>query len=880
VELAPGTRLGPYEVASALGAGGMGQVYKARDTRLDRTVAIKILPESLARDPGFRERFEREARLIAQVDHPHICTVYDVGQQQDTAYLVMQFLEGETLARRLERGPLSRADAIAYAVQIADALAVAHRAGIVHRDVKPANIMLTKSGATLLDFGLAKAAPVVDVAQRDTSALTTPPQVTTAGTVMGTLHYLSPEQLEGRDADVRSDVWAFGCVLYETLAGAQPFRGRSAASLFANILHSEPPPVDALRANEVLAHVVDRALQKEPDARWQSMVDIAHELRWAAAHDRPVAASAPVAWHRRTVYVALCAAAAVAVAIALLARDRPPAPQAPLKLTVLPPAGVTFTPFASSGTPHFSLSPDGTRIAFIGSRAGEPPTLWIKRLDSGSGQQLPGTRDAMSPFWFPDGQTVGFFAEGALRLVRLDGDRAVTLARVLDHAGGTSNGEVILIGQNTGPILRTSTRGEAPKALAVADEISGGHRWPQFVSDNRRFIYTEARRSVKLGSLDSDVTTELIGDRRTAVFASPATLLSWDGLGAILAQPVDAASLLPVGPAREFLDDVAYAAGSGYPPVSTSSRVLAYWDGTTVETQFEWFNRAGELLAMLPTPPAADFAISPDGKRVAYSQLAGSKGVRTIWLLDENGQASRVSFAADAAQWPLWSADGRQLLYATRGRGAYALFSRTMNSTEQETRLATFSVGGGVAGAGAGDGRVTDWSSDGRTVLLQAGGLATSWDIYAVAVDSGHVTPLRQTAAYEIQPRFSPDAKWIAYASNETGRWEVFVEPFPATGRRSQVSRDGGSQPVWRRDGSELFFVAPDGKIMSAELTRGTTLPASPAKPLFQTRMRPTYPPFPPNYDVSPDGQRFLVEGVRPDTGPVITVIVDWMFPR
>jgi serine/threonine protein kinase/Tol biopolymer transport system component len=874
MDLAPGTCLGPYEVGSPLGAGGMGQVYRARDTRLNRTVAIKILPTSLAADPEFRERFDREARLIAQLDHPHICTLYDVGQQGDTGFLVMQFLEGETLARRLERGPLPRVEAIEYATQIASALAVAHRAGIVHRDVKPANIMLTKSGAKLLDFGLAKAVPATAPLLVNATAVTTPPQVTTTGTIMGTFHYMAPEQIEGSDADARSDVWGFGCVVYEMVTGGMPFRGKSTASLFASILNSEPPSSGALGAHDPLTHIVSRSLEKAPDARWQSMVDIAHQLRWIVTH-QPQALASPArpAWWQPAMYAALLGVAAAAAAIIILMR-RPTIEPQPLKLTLLPPAGVTLTPFASSGTPHFALSPDGASIAFVASTLGEPPTLWVRRLDARAAQQLPGTRDAVSPFWFPDGRTLGFFAEGMLRTIRLDGERPATLSRVLDAAGGASNGEVILIGQSTGPILKTSVTGGPLAVVTVASGNSGGHRWPQFVDQNQ-FIYTESRGAVKLGSLDAATSTELVARRTTGVFAPPRSLLFFGGSGKLMAQPLDRSPLRPTGPAREVLDDVRYAAGSGFPPVSIGGGVLAYWDGTTVTTEFQWFDRAGNQLTTLPVPASADFAISPDGKRLAFSQLLNEKG-SSIWVSDERGNPSRLSFTSDAAQWPIWSADGRQLLFVTRAPGAYRLFSRAANYTEPEKLLGTISVGSGVAGPGLGDGRVTDWAPDGRTVLLSVGQAATAWDVLAVSIESGRSMPVRQTPASEVQGRFSPDNRWIAYASNETGRWEVFVEPFPGTGARSQVSRDGGSQPVWRRDGAELFFIAPDGKIMSVEVSPASTFSTTLPKPLFQTRIRPTYPPYPLNFDVSPDGQRFLVEGVRPETGPTISVIVNW----
>jgi eukaryotic-like serine/threonine-protein kinase len=482
MDLTAGARLGPYEIVSPLGAGGMGQVYKARDRRLDRTVAIKILPQSLAIDAEFRQRFDREARVIAQLDHPHIGALYDVGEERGTSYLVMQFLEGETLADRLHRGPLPIEEAIRYAIQVASALAVAHRAGIVHRDLKPGNVMLTSSGAKLLDFGLAKTTSPVE--STIATQATVPPQLTTQGAIMGTFQYMAPEQIEGGNADSRSDVWGYGCVLYEMLTGTQPFQGKSSASLLANILNTEPPRLRERRPSvaNALDYLVHRCLQKEPEARWQSMIDITHQLHWVAAIEegQPARVTRPL-WRHPAALVAVYILAIAAV-VAVNALRKPLAdPASPLHLTLLPPADLTLTPFASTGAPHFALSPDGERIAFVASAVGQPPTLWVRRLDSRAAQEIPRSHDAFAPFWFPDGESLGFFAEARLKTIRLDGERPSVRGQLLDAAGGTSNGDVVLVGQAGGPILKIPVAGGALVPATAIDGESGGHRWPQFL---------------------------------------------------------------------------------------------------------------------------------------------------------------------------------------------------------------------------------------------------------------------------------------------------------------------------------------------------------------------------------------------------------------
>jgi serine/threonine protein kinase len=532
--LTAGARLGPYEILAAIGAGGMGEVYRARDARLDRTVAIKMLPDSLSGDPQFRERFDREARVISQLDHPNICALYDVGPEDGTAYLVMQYLEGETLAERLTRGALTLDEASIYAIQIADALAGAHRSGIVHRDLKPGNVILTKSGARLLDFGLAKTS-VATPPSGGSLLTTTTAGLTMQGSILGTFPYMAPEQIEGGGADTRSDIWAFGCVLYEMITGSGAFSGKSHASLIANILQAQPPPIRQAQplASPALDHIVQRCLEKDPELRWQSIADVGRELRWASTSSETVSNPAPAARGHRSILMGVAAALLLAggaiAAIALQPAAATPAPP-PTKLTLLPPPDLTFTPFTSSGGPHFALSPDGRHMVFVASAAGRAPSLWVRPLNSRIPRELPGSDDAVSPFWSSNGQSIGFFAQGYLKTIALNGERSANLVPVTDHAGGAWSGDVILIGHLRGPLERiAATGGPAINASDRSPAAAGAHGWPQFLPDGRHFIFTErlgARGSVRLGVLDSTSTMELFDSGgSTAVYADTGYLL-------------------------------------------------------------------------------------------------------------------------------------------------------------------------------------------------------------------------------------------------------------------------------------------------------------------------------------------------------------------
>ena len=878
--LSSGAKLGPYEIVSPLGAGGMGEVYRARDTRLDRSVAIKVLPESLAQDSQFRERFDREARVVSQLEHPHICTLYDVGAQDGTAYLVMQLLDGETLAQRLQRGALPLAQALEFAIQIADALAAAHRTGVVHRDLKPGNIMLTKSGASLLDFGLATSRSAV---VSGISGATMSAKLTSQGTILGTFEYMAPEQIEGAEADERTDIWAFGCVLYEMLTGVRPFSGKSPASLIANILGAEPRRLGERRpvTPPALDHVVHRCLEKDPGQRWHSIVDVAHELRWIASVPPGAGTGSHPLWKQPLLYFAALMLV-LATALSTRALLRPAAGELgaraspPRKFLLAVPRHLELTAFGSASAPHFALSPDGSRIAYVASTADQPPSLWVQDLDARVARQIPGSHDASAPFWSLDGRSLGFFANGMLKTIAPTGERPQNVLRVSDSAGATSNGEVILVGRVSSSLLVVPVNGRAAKeALPLADRDEG-HRWPQFLPDGRHFLYLVRGGGVGMGRIGEVSTRQLLAHPAGAIFARPGFLLFLQPrMTKLMAQPLDPATFMPAGVAVEALDPATYSAGSGYPALSASSDgLLAYWEGTAVATEPGWFDRGGKPLAQ-PVPVAGyNLVLSREGDRIAFSRREGEDGPPTIWVMDaKTGVSRRFSFTAEGASRPVWLPNG-DLRFSSVDGSNLTLIRRPVSGSGREEMIGSLPLPSELAMVG--NYYAADWTLDGRTAIVSVTTRGTGRDIVAYDTVTRRTVPVVRTEGADIQPQLSPDNLWIAYASDERGQHEVFVDSYPATGNKRQISVAGGSQPLWRRDGNELFFLAADRKLMSVSVTTGATFTHGAPQVLFQTRMRSTYAPFPVNYSVSPDGQRFLLESVRPDTRPTISIFENW----
>ncbi len=876
--LTPGTKFGPYEIQSPLGAGGMGEVYRARDTRLNRTVAIKVLPVHLADRPELRERLEREARSIASLNHPHICTLYDIGREGGTDYLVMEYLEGETLAARLAKGPLPLEQLLQYAIEIADALDKAHRKGVTHRDLKPGNIMLTKSGTKLLDFGLAKLQQEMAPANAQMSQLPTMNDPLTAqGTIVGTLQYMAPEQLEGKEADARTDIFAFGTVVYEMATGKRAFEAKSQASVIAKILETDPPPISSLQpmTPPALDRVVKRCLEKEPDERCQSAKDLTDELKWIAEGGSQAGVAAPVVARRRSreriawalTGAALLLAAALAFLFTRLYLNQPKPDVA--RFLFSPPPEVT-----AWGLPH--VSPDGRLLAFVGISNKGVRQLWLRPLDSVAAHALPGTENALLPFWSPDSRYLGFFASGSLMKIDIAGGPPQVLTQGAAGLVGTWNSDGVIVFTGSGGSLeKVSEAGGAPSPLTTLDQSLGeiAQSNPTFLPDGRHFLYA-SRRLVPLGqtwvcagSLDSKETKCLMNADSAALYAPPGRLL-YLRAGTLVAQPFDAQRLTISGEAVPIAQDVLDFSAS-------ANGVLAYTAGTSGQAalQLQWFDRSGKKLGTVGQAALySNPALSPDGTRVAVGIRETGTGNRNLWILDlKRGTASRLTFDSADDLNPVWSHDGSQILFSSTQTGTRDIYEKAasglgasqlvFDSKDQQKSL-------------------DDWSSDGRYVVYDITAAPTSLWILPLFGDRKPF-PFVQGNFGARQARFSPNGRYIAYASNETGTYQIYVQTFPEPSGKWQVSTAGGVNPEWRRDGKELYFLSNAGLMAVDVDTTGPQFEVGIPKPLFNADFvagngGAGFLNAP--YRVAADGQRFLVvTSTEEQNNSPITVVLNWM---
>jgi serine/threonine protein kinase/Tol biopolymer transport system component len=862
-------RLGPYEIVAPVGAGGMGEVYRARDTRLDRTVAVKVLPEALEGDAQFRDRFEREARTISRLNHPNICVLHDVGHEQGVTFLVLEYLEGETLEQRLARGPLTIDAALKLALEIASALSAAHRAGIVHRDMKPGNIMVTRAGAKLLDFGLAKSGGPV-ITGTGVSMLPTTPALTAQGAILGTIQYMAPEQLEGKEADARADIFAFGAVLYEMIAGKKAFNGASPASVIAAIIHIDPAPIATLQpiVPPLLDGAIGKCLAKHPDERWQTVQDLAQVLRWSTLQS---ASAASVATSTQRARPPVWAAWSIAVLAAVTAgivfvKSRSPAQVDPqlVRFDVVPPSDGNNLVAEDL---YFNLSPDGRKLAFVATTE-NTARIWIRQLSDATARMLPGTEEARRPFWSPDSRAIGFFAGGKLKRIDLSGGSARILCDAISGTGGTWNRDgVILFATANSPLMRVAVTGGNPTLVTQLTSGQVGHATPQFLPDGRTFIYAidgdASKRGTYLGALDTPGARKLpIASDGPAIFARPGSLLfrQQSTLVAMDFDPVKGvASGDPISLAMvsEF--------GVGGPPTFSVSEtgVLAYVRIRRRESQLQWIDRKGNPLASV-NDPLTTFGtpqIAPDGKTIA------SERDRSIWLTNLS-TGTQTQLTTRQANAPVWSPDGRRIAFESGAK----LFVQSATDTTNDQLLLD-----------SPEPKVPlDWSPDGRHLLYEALSGRTGMDLWIQPLAAGKPSPLLETMANEAAGQFSPDGRWLAYQSDESGANEIYVRSFPIQGRQQGVSIGGGTRPRWRRDGRELLYLGPDARLMAAPIAldpQGSSLQTGPPVPLFATRLAyTTIIGLPlPNYAVTPDGQRFLMnvlaEGAR--TSP-ITVVLNW----
>ncbi|HEY2015215.1 MAG TPA: protein kinase [Bryobacteraceae bacterium] len=873
--LPAGTRLGSYEIVSAIGAGGMGEVYKGRDTRLDRTVALKVLPSAHAADTDRNLRFEREARAISSFSHPHICALYDVGQQDGVQYLVMEYLEGETLEERLRKGALPIDEALRYAIQTADALDQAHRQGIMHRDLKPANVILTRTGIKLLDFGLAKALdPPAPNSAELTSLLTVSRSLTTVGAIVGTYQYMSPEQLEGGNADARSDIFSFGAMLYEMLTGKKAFHGKSQASLIASILSGTPESLSVVQpmTPPALEHVVRTCLAKDPEERWQTARDVLVQLKWIAEGGSQVGAPRPVVTRRKhrewTAWAVSVAAVLALAAVSWIHFGETPSVAAPpVRFTIPPPAD---TEFGDSSVPV--ISPDGRKMVFTTSNA-SGPKLWLRMMDSPEATGLANAGFGAAPFWSPDSRFIAFFTPDR-KLMKMDiaGGPAVTLCAPGGALGGTWNRDgVILVGASqTDRSLRRvmASGGELKTALQPNAAIhETGIAWPSFLPDGRHFLYVSAnadtaKNEIRIGSLDSQETVPLLrGDLHTT-YASPGFLL-FPRQRTLFAQRFDAGKLRLIGdptPLAEGIGTIAAPGGAVYS--SSQNGVLAYRNGESGRIQLAWYDRAGKRTeAPLPPGQYRQASLSPDGKRVTIERLDPATGRYGIWLLElGSGILSRLTANVAEESDPAWSPDSRQVAFSSNRNGQLDVFRQTVGGAQAEPVWVDK------------ERKVPEvWLKDGTILFTTANGK----NYYQVAQDGkGQPKQLLHVDYSTDEPSVSSDGRWVAFDSLESGRWEVYVASFPGFTDKRQVSKDGGAQGRWRNDGKELYFLGFDGKMMAVDVKPGSALETGPPRSLFQTDVRAN--PFWDQYSVTADGSRFLVNDTFREPSKPINVILNW----
>jgi Serine/threonine protein kinase len=875
--LAAGTRLGPYEIVSSLGAGGMGEVYRARDTRLERTVAIKVLPSHLSSSAEGRQRFEREAKTISQLSHPHICALYDVGNQDGVEFLVMEYLEGETLAARLARGPLPLEQMLRYGIEIADALDKAHRQGIVHRDLKPGNVMLTKSGVKLLDFGLAKAMAPPSNAGALSSLPTREKELTADGTILGTVQYMAPEQLEGKPADARTDIFALGAVLYEMTTGKKAFSGATQASLISTILRDDPQPLSQVQpmSPPALDRVVKTCLAKDPEERWQSAGDVAKELKWisegSAGAILPIVASRGK--RREMLAWAITALVAVLGAVAVLLSRRPQAPEELTRFTIMPPSGQIFFGMVA-------LSPDARRILFLLQDEAGRDSIAVRSLDSLETRRLPGTEDARGMFWSPDGREIAFLSEGKLKRMNAAGGPVQTVCDSDGAFSGAwgSKGTILFDKDFPGPVVAVPATGGTPVPVTAVDASRGeiAHFHPAFLPDGRHFVFVARsidpeKTSVMLASLDSKDVRRLFYADSNAVFADPGYLL-FGRNSAIFAWRFDPQSLKLVGDPAPAFEPVRCLREDNFLAASAAGNrvVFVTWFG---RRRLVWVDRKGRELGTLGEIGGyADVRISPDGQKVAVALRDPSHGQsQDVWVLDvSRGTSSRITSEATEEFNPAWFPDGERLVYVSDRTGSFFnLYERPATGGDEKILVRTKQ-----------DKVLPSVSPDGSHLLV-AVSEGASFARFLLPL-SGRDEPVRlsgDSRFSEQHPAFSSDGHWTAFDSDESGQREVYVQPLPQ-GPKRQVSIGGGQMPLWNRNGSEIFYAARDGMLMSVPLRpSGGRLEIGGPQPLFLLRLGTSgeIPWVRHPYDVSPDGQRFLVIRRSPDTeADGAVVVTNW----
>jgi Tol biopolymer transport system component len=878
--LSPGEKLGPYEILAAIGAGGFGEVYKARDTRLDRTVAVKVLPERIAQRDDLRARFEREARAVASLNHPNICTLHDIGRHEEQSYMVMELIDGETLAARIAKGAIPLDQALKLAAQIADALDRAHRAGVTHRDVKPQNIMLTRDGVKVLDFGLAKSA----APKPGPSEETLTQALTTEGTVMGTPQYMAPELFEGKEADARADIWAFGAVLYEMVTGRKAFEGKSYASLLGAILSANPPPMAVKPFTPAwLERMVRRCLAKDPEDRWQSMRDIVLELRTPPPESVPAAALSKAP---RWPWAIACAALLAAVAWTWFHRPAATAPAVAYNLEVSPPDGESLYQDATSGIQ--AISPDGRTLAFIAGSKGVRH-IWLRPLDSPVARSLAGTELAGGVFWSPDSRHLGFMAGNKLLRV----DLATGAIKEICDAGNIPRGAswnaagVILFATTSSPLRRVPADGGTPVPVTAMGQSEANQFYPQFLPDGKQFIYWSRSGSADVPGVHAG-TLDLPPDRQPLkkVLASPSAAIYTVPAGAsagyllflrgrsVVAQPFDPAGLTLTGSPRPVADNVGFRNGLAQYSVSGNG-ILAVASAGDLFRTVSIVSPEGETISTAGKPDAyVVVRLSPDGRLVALVKSIPDSTIE-LWLMDL-AHGSPVPFTNNAGLnlYPVWSPQGGELLYSVFRDGRYRMYRKAVSSSGAE-QLVQLSDINQLSG---------DWIPNPPRIVYAERSAGSVQHMIATLplTQGGKPIVIDGSNSAKFGPRVSPSGRLVAYASDESGAFEIYIRSMPdgerEAGPRIRISTGGGANAAWSADGNTLFYNSPDDRLFSVKLkVVGDGLEPGEPKPMFPLGGTSAF-----NgaiyWEPIGNGQRFVVLRSAPVTGRDnrINVLLNW----
>jgi eukaryotic-like serine/threonine-protein kinase len=905
--LTSGTKLGPYEIQSPLGAGGMGEVYRARDTRLDRTVAIKVLPTHLSADPELKQRFDREAKAISALQHPNICTLHDVGSQDGVDFLVMEYLEGQTLADRLVKGALPLVQVLKIGTEIAEALDKAHRQGIIHRDLKPGNIMLTKSGAKLMDFGLAKptnvglsaATPLAHstptMSMANLSAPVAP--LTQQGAVLGTWQYIAPEVLQGREADARSDIFALGGVLYEMATGQHAFEGKTAASVIGAILERDPPPIVRTQPAAPLAldAIVKTCLVKDPDERWQSAHDVKVQLRWLGSEGAKAGTSEDAEQNVRSARMAWALtviASALAVVFAIGDAWRKPTEARSIRAEINPRSEQQFGEFGPTNS-GFAISPDGTKLVYSAKLKGVS-ALWLRNLDQETSQQLPGTEEGAFPFWSPDGQKIGFFGRSKLKTLTLGSNNALEICDAVAGRGGTwsRNGVIVFTPGINLPLFAVSESGGVPHAVTELDHTRVySQRWPFFLPDGDHFLFLTVlnssltgsvadtgQGSIQVGSLSHKESKELLTMLSPAEFAAGYLLYTRPD-NVLVAQKFNPDRLQLSGDPIPIAPNVLRMPTLFRTFFSVSSAgVLTYSGGSDAfrpppQSLIVTDRKGNKLTSVAEEVLLGTPRFSPDGNQILFTNSNSASIGHNLWVYDLTRgikapvtAGDKVTSNSDA----VWSSDGRRIAFTKYGPGKYSIQVKNADGSGPEQVVMDDDI-------------IPiwprDWSSDQKYLALVTGTSFLYNKVEFLDMQGGTAKPFSAPSIGSGEgnrnPRFSPDGKWVAYSSNESGQSQIMVTSFPGTTGRWQVSTDGGSSPAWRGDGGELFYVSPspDNWFMSVDVTKkGAGINFGKPQKLFQMAAASGGSP----YDVSRDGKKFAIVSAGNGPPAPIILVTNW----